>query len=86
MHATRLRGGSWPGRWPREMAECARQSVLEQYIKLLNDVRLSPHYVWSLKSSTTFSAPINQLPSCLVLIIVHFFNTFDIIDICVLCV
>jgi len=33
------------------MAECARQLVLEPYLALLNDVRSSSHYVWSLKIS-----------------------------------
>jgi len=31
------------------MAECARQLVLELYLVLLIDVRLSSHYVRSLK-------------------------------------
>jgi len=37
-----------------EMAECARQLVLEPYLVLLNDVRSSSHYVsefWKLKIS-----------------------------------
>jgi len=51
-----------------EMAECARQLVLEPYLVLLNDVRLSSHYVWSFKIFfNSFSVLINQLPSCFVL-------------------
>jgi len=53
-----------------EMAERARQSVLEEYIVLLNDVRSSSHYVWSLKSSKK-SALINQVPSCFVFRVLH---------------
>jgi len=50
------------------MAECARQLVLEPYWALLNDVRSSSHYVRSLKIFfNSFSALINQLPSCFVL-------------------
>jgi len=50
------------------MAECARQLVLEQYLVLLNDVRSSSHYVQSFKIFfNSFSALINQLPSCFVL-------------------
>jgi len=51
-----------------EMAECARQLVLEPYLVLLNDVRTSSHYVWSLQIFfNSFSALVNQLPSCFVL-------------------
>jgi len=53
--------------WAGEMAECARQLVLEPYLVLLNDVRSSSHYVRSLKIVNSFSAHINQLPSCIVL-------------------
>jgi len=54
--------------WAREMAECARQLVLEPYLALLNDVRSSSHYVRSLKIFLNlFLALINQLPSCFVL-------------------
>jgi len=50
------------------MAECARQLVSEPYLVLLNDVRSSSHYVRSLKIFfNSFSAHINQLPSCFVL-------------------
>jgi len=55
------------GEMAGEMAECARQLVLEPYIVLLNDVRSSSHYVRSLKIFNSFSALINQLPSCFVL-------------------
>jgi len=51
-----------------EMAECARQLVLEPYLVLLNDGRSSSHYVRSLKIFlNSFSALINRLPSCFVL-------------------
>jgi len=59
------------------MAECARQLVSEPYLVLLNDVCSSPHYVWSKSAAIVFRV---------VFIIVRLFNTFDIIDICVLCV
>jgi len=50
------------------MAECARQLVLEPYLVLLNDVRSSSHYVWSLKIFfNSISVLINHLPSYLVL-------------------
>jgi len=50
------------------MAECARQLVLEPYLVLLNDVRSSSQYVRSMKIFfNSFSALINQLPSCFVL-------------------
>jgi len=49
------------------MAECARQLFLEPYLVLLNDVRSSSRYVRSLKIFfNSFSALINQLPSCFV--------------------
>jgi len=74
-----------------EMAECARQLVLEPYLVLLKNVRSSSNYVRSLKIFfNSFSALINLLPSCyrvvfiIVLQILQRFNTFDIIDICVL--
>jgi len=64
------------------MAECTRQLVLEPYLVLLNNVRSSLHYVRSLKIFfNSFSALINQLPSCfdrVVFIIVRLFNTIDI--------
>jgi len=49
-----------------QMADCARQLVLEPYLVLLNDVRSSYHYVQSLKIINSFSTLINQLPSCFV--------------------
>jgi len=70
--------------WDWEMAECARQLVLEPYLVLLNDVRSSSHYVRSLKiffGAYKSAAIVFRV----VFIIVHLF-TFDIIDICVLCV
>jgi len=72
--------------WAGEMAECARQLVLEPYVVLLNDVRSSSRYVWSLKIFfNSFSALINQLPTRFVLFIIVR-KMFDIIDIGVLCV
>jgi len=72
------------------MAECDRQLVLEPFLVLLNNVRSSSHCVRSLKIFfNSFSALINQLPSCfdrVVFIIVRLFQTFHIIDICELCV
>jgi len=65
-----------------EMAECTIQLVLEPYLVLLKDVRSSSHYVCSLKIFFNSFAIVFRV----VFTIVRFFNTFDIIDICVLCV
>jgi len=72
-----------------EMAECARQLVLEPYLMLVNDVRskfsLRPefeNYLQLFFGAYKLAAIVFRV----VFIIVHLFNTFDIIDICVLCV
>jgi len=71
-----------------EMAECARQLVLEPYLVLRNNVRSSYHYVRSLKIFNSFFGAYKSAAIVfrVVFIIVRLFNTFDIIDICVLCV
>jgi len=72
-----------------DTAKCDRQLVLEPYLVLLNDVRSCPHYVRSLK--IFFNSIFGAYKSAaivfrVVFILVRLFNTFDIIDICVLCV
>jgi len=65
------------------MAECTRQLlVLEPFLLLLNDVRSSRPEFKIFFGAYKSAAIVFRV----VFIIVRLFNTFDIIDICVLCV
>jgi len=73
--------------WAGEMAECARQLVLEPYLVLLNDVHSSSPRSEFENLQLFFGAYKSAaIVFGVVFIIVRLFNTFDIIDICVLCV